>query len=75
MELVLTKIFVANAKQARKPKLDKSEILRRVILGELNRVFRDRWGPEFPEGDEGALGDLEVLLRYHALTLPMGGSM
>jgi hypothetical protein len=67
MELVLTSKSVPVRKQAGKPKLDKSEILRRVILGELNRVFRDRWGHEFPEGDQGALEDLEVLLRYHAL--------
>lgn len=42
------------------------EILRRIILGQLNRVFRDRYGAEFPDHEAGR-PDLEVLLRYHAL--------
>jgi hypothetical protein len=37
-----------------------------VILGELNRVLRDRHGPEFPNSESGRR-DLDVLLRYHAL--------
>jgi hypothetical protein len=42
------------------------EILRRVILGQLNRICRDRYGAEFPD-DEAGNGDLAVLLRYYAL--------
>ena len=38
-----------------------------LLLGDLNRIFRDRWGPEFPDGDDWALMNLEILLRFHAL--------
>ena len=59
---------IANHKQAskRKSKKPDREILRRIILGQLNRIFRDRYGAEFPDDDAGH-PDLEVLLRYHAL--------
>jgi hypothetical protein len=62
----LTKKYLAPRQTDSNHRVDK-EILRRVILGELNRVFRDRWGPEFPQGDDWALENLETLLRYHAL--------
>jgi hypothetical protein len=35
-------------------------------LGELNRIFYDRYGPEFPD-DSAGREDLEILLRLHAL--------
>jgi hypothetical protein len=62
----LTKTLVAVPKKAGKPKVDKEKI-RQLYVRDLNRVTLDRWGPIFPEGDIGALEDLEVLLRYHAL--------
>jgi hypothetical protein len=62
----LTKKYLAVPKFADKAKVEKSEILRRVILGQLNRVFLDLYGPEFPDDDAGS-EDLATLLRYHAL--------
>src|SRR6516225_5592939 len=57
---------VSPKKYADKAKVEKSEILRRIILGQLNTVYRDRYGPEFPDDDAGR-EDLETLLHYHAL--------
>ena len=42
------------------------EMLRRLLLGDLRRIFRDRWGYQFPDDDAGR-GDLEVLLRVIGL--------
>jgi len=61
----MSNCVVAKNKSASKTKSN-PETIRRVILGELNRVFRDRWGPEFPDSAEGR-DDLQVLLHFHAL--------
>ena len=62
---MLTSKLVSVAPRSRKEKTNK-EAIRRAILGELNRVFYDRYGPEFPDDDAGK-DDLEILLRLHAL--------
>jgi hypothetical protein len=61
----LTKHSVPKTQQVCKPQPN-PEVIRRVILGELHRVFRDRHGPEFPDNEAGHR-DLDILLRYHAL--------
>jgi len=58
---------VAKSKLAGKPKVEKSEILRRVYLGDLSSVQRHRYGYEFPEGDDFALWHLQLMLKLHAL--------
>jgi hypothetical protein len=63
---ILSSKLVANQKPGSKPKTDR-ETLRKVFLGDLNKIFYDRWGPTFPEGDDWALMNLEILLRFHAL--------
>jgi hypothetical protein len=45
----------------RKPKIANEEKFRRCRLGELKRLFRDRWGPVLPDDDAGR-GDLRELL-------------
>ena len=45
-----------------KGELPKSEILRRVIFGELRRLFRDRYGPTFPDDSAGREDLRELLL-------------
>jgi hypothetical protein len=64
----MTKVCVPVRRDGCKLKKAKTdpEIIRRVILGELNRIFRDRYGPEFPDDDAGR-DDIELLCKLHAL--------
>src|SRR5262245_25711213 len=45
----------------------KPETLRRLMLGDLRRLFRCRWGAILPDDDSGR-DDLELLLRLHSLS-------
>ena len=47
------------------------EAIRRVLLGELKRIFNYRYGPVFPNDSAGS-EDLETLLHYEALHLTHG---
>jgi len=58
-------LFPSSAKS--KQKLEKAELIRRAQLGSVNYLCLFRWGKTFPEGDEGALGDLQMLLRLYAV--------
>jgi hypothetical protein len=52
----------------RKPKIAIGEQFRRWRLGELRRLFRDRYGPVLPDDDAG-LGDLRELLLLASMAL------
>jgi hypothetical protein len=58
---------LANPRHDSKPKVDKSEILRRVYLGDLRSVQKHRYGYEFPEGDDFAIWHIQLMLKLHAL--------
>ena len=47
---------------------DKGELLRALLLGDLRRLFRHRYGFTFPDDDAG-LEDLTLLLFVHSLAL------
>jgi hypothetical protein len=49
-----------------KSKLNKHERIRRNQLGDVKYLMSWRWGNPLREGDEGAFGDLEILLHFLA---------
>jgi hypothetical protein len=44
----------------------KPETLRKLLIGDLRRICRDRWGVILPDDDAGR-DDLDLLLRLHAV--------
>jgi len=58
---VMTEVIRSKLAGKPKPKKSNPEILRRVILGELRRVFRGRYGPVLPDDNAGR-EDIELLL-------------
>jgi hypothetical protein len=54
--------MVLVSKTRRRVKLSLDELLRRLRLGDLRKLFHDRYGPIFPEGDDAAMEDLRELL-------------
>jgi hypothetical protein len=47
--------------------MSKAETIRRLLLGDLRKVFRHRYGPTLPDDDAGR-DDLELLLRLISLS-------
>ena len=47
--------------------MSKAETIRRLILGDLRKIFRHRYGPTLPDDDAGR-EDLELLLRLISLS-------
>ena len=41
--------------------MSKAETIRRLLIGDLRRIFRHRYGPTLPDDDAGR-DDLELLL-------------
>ena len=47
--------------------MSKAETIRRLLLGDLRRIFRHRYGAILPDDDAGR-DDLELLLRLISLS-------
>ena len=47
--------------------MSKSETIRCLLIGDLRRIFRHRYGATLPDDDAGR-EDLDLLLRLHAVS-------
>ena len=45
--------------------MSKAETIRRLLIGELQRIYRGRYGPTLPDDDAGR-DDLELMLIHAA---------